>query len=190
MLFARGRRIAHAVSVRIPGQIADDRRATELVAQRIATAGVDRAVLPGARGAGRAAGDELADDVEVCVEQLLAGRQRRRQAALGPGERLDDVERDGAAICEVGDLGCRKTRPAGRPGSRRRPGERLADGCGKRRFHNRRACAAAAREMAMVPRLLLAPALIRVGSLRGHGRRGVVSATSCRANGGGGRRER
>jgi hypothetical protein len=90
---------------RVPGHVADDRRPAELLAQRIGEARVDRAVLPRARRAGGAAGDQLADRVEVRLEQLLGGGQgggddgeRRRGAELG------DVDEDGA-ICERRHLG-------------------------------------------------------------------------------------
>jgi hypothetical protein len=66
-------------------------RAAELVAQRVAEAGVDRPVFPSARARG-ASGDELAGRLEVVLEQLLADSQRRRQARRGRGKHID-VER-------------------------------------------------------------------------------------------------
>jgi len=99
---------------RVRRHVGDDRWASELVAQGVAEAGVDRAVLPCARGARSAAGDKVADGVEVRVEQLLAGGQRRRQPTGRDRCEQLDVERDGGAICEVDHLGCRK--PGGSDG--------------------------------------------------------------------------
>jgi len=93
---------------RVSGHVGDDWRPAELFSERVAEACVDRAVLPRARCPGRAAGDELADGVEVGIEQLLAGGQRRRQPPGRDRREQLDVERDGAAICEVAHLGCRK----------------------------------------------------------------------------------
>jgi len=101
---------------RVGRHVGDDGRAAELVAQRVAEARVDRAVLPRARGARRAAGDEVADGVEVRLEQLLASGQRRRQPRGRDRREQLDVQREGAAICEVGHLGCRK--PGGSDGAR------------------------------------------------------------------------
>jgi hypothetical protein len=94
---------------RVRRHVRDDRPPAELVAQRVAEArGRSRGPAARARGACRAARDELADGVQVGLQQLLAGRERRRQPA-GRGQREQlDVQRDGAAICEVGHLGCRK----------------------------------------------------------------------------------
>jgi len=50
---------------RVGRHVGDDGRAAELVAQGVAEARVDRAVPARARGARRAAGDEVADGVEV-----------------------------------------------------------------------------------------------------------------------------
>ena len=96
------------------GHVGDDGRSAELVTQRVAEARVDRAVLPGARRPRRPAGDELADGVEVGLQQLVAGGQRRRGPRWQRREQLD-LGRDRGAIYEVGHLGCRK--PGGPDGS-------------------------------------------------------------------------
>jgi hypothetical protein len=81
---------------RVPGHVADDRRAAELLAQRVGEAGVDRAVLRGARRARGAAGDQLADRVEVRLEQLLAvGPRGGDEGDRRSRDQLGDVTRTG-----------------------------------------------------------------------------------------------
>jgi hypothetical protein len=90
---------------RVPGHVADDGRAAELLTQRVGEAGVDRAVLPGARRPRGAGGDQLADRVEVRLEQLLAGRESGGDEGERRGDdQLGDVDERGA-ICERGHLG-------------------------------------------------------------------------------------
>ncbi|MCA1678436.1 MAG: hypothetical protein LC777_05530, partial [Actinobacteria bacterium] len=56
----------------------------QLVTQRITKARVDRVVLPRAgRPRADAPGDELADRLEVALQQLLAGHQRRHHGLAG-----------------------------------------------------------------------------------------------------------
>jgi hypothetical protein len=74
--------------------------------------------------------------VEIGLQQLLAGGQRRRRAAGRGRQRRLEVERRGAGICEVVHHGCRK--PCGSDGGRSGAawGE-APDGCVKRRHYPR-----------------------------------------------------
>jgi hypothetical protein len=64
---------------RVRGHVGDGGRADELVSEGVPEARVDRSVLARAGGPDGSACDEVVDGVEVGVEQLVAGGQRRRE---------------------------------------------------------------------------------------------------------------